>query len=844
MITRTKIKKRATKNAYYQMPSPIKRKKKGVIYSVSHISADPHKRLYFLLFFIFIFFAWIIFRLFFLQVVEWEYYAQKAFEQQYSKIVIPASRWEILASNSKTWEKQKLATNVSLDLLYIDPTYIPNKEMVAKELAPLLFKEEDYINCKKNIKLCPRGSTVSFDEGVTLEEKPISWSWEAIIKDSRTMDELIRDYADDIFRKISKIYNDFLPLKYWATEDEMNKISETSLAGIYVNKKEKMIYADPTQIPQWSISAYSKIINKILPENSTSFLKANLKKRKVQYVPLKRKISPETSEKIMELKIKSYEDSKNSVWTVPHFFKWVVLLKEHWRYYPEQELASQVIGFVDNDWIWRYWIEENFNNDLKWEDWIIFNRKNIKWEFIFFDKASINDAKDWDSIVLTIDKAIQQKAEELLRQWVIDTNADSWEIIIMDPKTWYILASVNYPWFDPNNYWEVYKISPIKEFIPPKENLDVKPKSTEDWVKLYYTKPVFVKNDNWDLIDFKADDAIKENEEIEEAHTKSWITLERKQKYMYENWFWLRNYINNNFMWIYEPGSVFKAIVIAIWLDSKEITPWTKYEEFWPIEIDTWTSEKQYIRTAEWIYRWIQTVTNAIEYSSNIWLAFVARKLWRQLFYDYLEDFNFWSLFEIDIPWEQGWTVQYWKRWNEAKLLTVSFWQWITVTPLQMVAAYSSLANWWKLIKPKLIKEIIKSNWEVIVSKPEIIKQVVTEKTSAQITSILVSSVDNWAAKTWWVKWYKVAWKTWTAQMSCDDSHRCIIWRYEAKKEGHFITSFWWYAPAQDPQFVIIVKINRARMWPKTYWSNTAAPVFSKLTEFLLQYYGIAPEES
>ena len=841
MIKKSKVNR---SNAYYKMPKTTKKRKKwGMFYQVWHISANPHLRLYFLLFFVFIIFCIIIFRLFYLQIIRWEYYTQKAYEQQYSKIVIPASRWEILASNSKNWETQKLATNVSLDLVYIDPTYIPDKAKVAKQLAPILFWEEDYINCKNNIKLCPSGRAISFEDNVTLSDNPTQWTWSEFAKDNRSMEQLINDYSEDILERISKVYNDFLPLKYWALDEEIDEIVKANLVWVRVNKKDKLIYADPTQIPSSSISNHARVINKILPDNSISFLKRNLNKRKIQYIPLKRKIKPETSEAVMKLKLESYEQFQKSWWKIPHYYKWVVLLKEHWRYYPENSLASQIIWFVDNDWIWRYWIEEQFNTSLRWKDWIIFNRKNIRWEFVFFDKNDVSDAIDWDTYVLTIDKAIQQKAEELLKHWVEITNADWWEIIVMDPKTWYILASVNYPTYDPNKYWEVYKISPIKEFIPPPDEYIwslVKPQSKEEWTRLYYTKPVFVKDEKWNLIDFYADDAKKENEEILEAE-KNWDLIERKQKYMYENWFWLRNYINNNFMSTYEPGSVFKSIVIAIWLDAKEIDPSTTYEEFWPIEIDTWTSEKQLIRTAEWVYRWIQTVSNAIEHSSNIWLAFVARKLWRQLFYDYLFDFNFWEIYEIELPWERSWYLEYWKKWNEAKLLTTSFGQGVAVTPLQMANAYCALANGWKLMKPILIKKKIGPDWKEDEYYPKVLKSAISEKASAQITSILVSSVEVWAASAGWVKWYKVAWKTWTAQMSCTDSRRCIIWRYEPKLEWHFITSYWWYAPAEDPRFVIIVKINRARMWPKTFWSNTAAPIFSKLSEFLLHYYWIAP---
>ena len=856
MIKRNNI--RLNKYKISNTTSNRRTKKRSLVYKVWHISADPHLRLKLLFLFMSCIFLLIFSRLFFLQVIKWEYYANEAFNQQYSKITIPARRWEIFASNSKTWELQKLATNISLDLIYIDPTNIPDKEKIAKELAPILFNEEDYKNCKENIKFCPNWNTIKFNENITLQEKPIDWWTWAILKDNRTMDELIRDYAEDILRKISKEYNDYVPLKYWANEKEMKEIKKLWISWLWVLEKSKVIYVNPLEINENNIENYSKRIVKIIPKYTEEQMNNLLKKRKVQYIPLKRKVSPEISEQIFALKLKHYKEHKKSpkekridpetwkkkkVHIVPHFYKWVVLFKEHWRYYPEKTLAAPVIWYVDHEWKWNYWIEEFFNDEISWENWEVLNRKNIRWEFIFFDWKEKKDVKDWTSYVLTIDKIIQKKVEDVLKEWVEKYKADAGQIIVMDPNNWDILAMANYPTFDANNFWEVYKIVPIKEFVPyfwaPH---DTKPQNEEEeWIKLYYTKPIFIKNKEWKFERFELDNAIEENKKIQEALTNSWIILERKQKYMYENGFWLRNYINHTIMSLYEPWSIFKPLVVAMALDANEIEPNTTYEEFWPIEIDTWTSQKQFIRTAEWVYRWIQTVTNAIEQSSNIWLAFVARKLWKQLFYEYLKDFNFWETYWIEQDWEERWRVTFWKKWNEAKQLTTSFWQWISVTPLQMAVSWSALANWWKLIQPKLIKEIIYPDWTKKIIETKVLKRVIDEKSSAQSTSILVSSVEHWVAKPWWVKWYKVAWKTWTAQMACTNSHRCVIWTYERKREWNFITAYWGYAPANNPKFVVLLKLDRPRNWPKTYWSNTTAPMHSEITKFLLEYYWIAP---
>jgi len=161
-----------------------------------------------------------------------------------------------------------------------------------------------------------------------------------------------------------------------------------------------------------------------------------------------------------------------------------------------------------------------------------------------------------------------------------------------------------------------------------------------------------------------------------------------------------------------------------------------------------------------------------------------------------------------------------------------------------MVAAWSALINWWDLIVPTLLKEIVDVNWKEIYSyKKKIIRKVITEKASAKSIWILVSSIEHWVAKNWWVKWYKIWWKTWTAQMACSDKHRCKIWTYEAKKEWNFITSYAWFWPAENPKFLVLVKYNRPRIWVYTYWSNTAALTFHEIAKFLLDYYWIKKSE-
>jgi cell division protein FtsI/penicillin-binding protein 2 len=94
---------------------------------------------------------------------------------------------------------------------------------------------------------------------------------------------------------------------------------------------------------------------------------------------------------------------------------------------------------------------------------------------------------------------------------------------------------------------------------------------------------------------------------------------------------------------------------------------------------------------------------------------------------------------------------------------------------------------------------------------------------------MLVSSIKYWVAKNWNVEGYTLAWKTWTSQIA-------KRWWYE-KKEASTYASFAWFWPAEDPKFVIIVKLDRPRT--SLYWGHTSSKIFKEIAEYLLDYYKI-----
>ena len=835
---RQKKRRSAFGNAFKSRQSRYKRRAQEMLSSFTE--ADAQHRLMGMKIMSVIIIILFIFRLFYLQVLQGEEYLSLAHEQQYGKIVIPAKRGEILTENPKTGELNKLATNTTLDLIYIDPQETPDKERVAKALAPVLFDEANFLECKEDYRLCPSGG-VQFDPSQILLESHESEIQVKDLKDSRTKGQLIKAYEKDLFEKISKQEVDYVPLMYGASDEMMDVMEEIGIYGVSIVRNKNLIYADPTSVDQTKIIAYAKTIASTLNDDE-AYIEKLLTRRSVRYIPLKRRLSPEASESVWELKKESYSNHKLDTQNTPHYFKGVVLLPEHWRYYPESEVGSTIIGYVDHEGYGRYGIEEKFQDILRGKNGELLSQNDVYGSQLVFDVNQMQEAEDGDSVVLSIDRAIQNKVHELLKSSVESYNADSGSIIVMEPFSGEILAMGNYPNFDPNYFGEVYEIRDTKEdewewYF-----------DTEKFNPIYATQPIFTKDKKGNFTQVTYGQIREEKERIAELKKLALESgeeveiPEESKKYIYKNRFGLGTYVNRNVMSLYEPGSVFKPIAMAIGLDAKEISPNETYREDGPIEIDTGTSEKQFIHTALGVYRGLQTMTNAIEQSSNIGMAYVARKLGRELFYKYIVDFGFGDYSDIDLTGEQKGAVTFWKKWPEAQLLTTSFGQGIAATPIQVISAWSALANGGVLIQPKMVKSFIKSDGEKHDVSSTVVHRVISEEASRKITGMLVSSVENGVASPAKVDGYLVAGKTGTSQIACADSTRCRAGRYE-KGAGTTITSFAGYAPISKPKFVILVKFERPRIGDNTWGSTTAAPVFHDLTKFLLNYYNIPPDD-
>jgi len=275
----------------------------------------------------------------------------------------------------------------------------------------------------------------------------------------------------------------------------------------------------------------------------------------------------------------------------------------------------------------------------------------------------------------------------------------------------------------------------------------------------------------------------------------------------------------------YEPGSVFKIVTMAAGIDAGVVTPRTTYNDTGQLEVG-----------GRLIYNWdrgsngVVDMTVVLGKSLNTGAAFVSTTLGKNRFYNYVRRFGFGRLSGVDMAGEIPGVAKLPgdSDWHESDLGTNAFGQGIAVTPLQMLNSVAAVANRGQLMKPYIVGQIIDGD-EVTEIQPEVIRRAVSENTAEQVTAMLVQAVENEISQAY-LPGYRVAGKTGTAEIPTPGGY----------KSDETIASFIGYAPAFDPAFIVLVKIDKphASQWG----SKVAAPVFLRIAQFLFDYMDIAPD--
>ena len=465
------------------------------------------------------------------------------------------------------------------------------------------------------------------------------------------------------------------------------------------------------------------------------------------------------------------------------------------RYYPYGSLAAHIIGFVGTDNSGLSGIESRYDDSLSGSKGRVVRATDRNGtDMLFVDYEDYYDASNGENVTLTLDATIQYYMEKHLQQAVEDYDVQNGAAAIaMDPNTGAILGMASLGNFDLNDYQAV---------------------SEEAQAEI---------------------DAAESDEEAAEL-------LSAAQQLQ-----WRNKALSDT----YEPGSTFKIITLAMALEEGLVDDSSTFYCGGSTNVLGRTDPLKCWKTGG---HGSQTLTQAIQHSCNVALVQIGQKVGAQTFYKYAEAFGFLNLTEnmdatltaktgIDLAGESGsiWWSQntFYDTENLSQLASASFGQTFTITPLQLITAVSACVNGGNLMKPYVVKNVTDSSGKIVsANEPTVVRQVVSEQTSAKVREILEKVVGDpvdGTGKNAYVAGYRIGGKTGTSEKVAQDV---------AGGPKEYIVSFIGVAPADDPQIVILVLLDTPSNDCGVYISGgqMAAPTVGKMMADILPYMGVEPE--
>ncbi len=280
----------------------------------------------------------------------------------------------------------------------------------------------------------------------------------------------------------------------------------------------------------------------------------------------------------------------------------------------------------------------------------------------------------------------------------------------------------------------------------------------------------------------------------------------------------------------YEPGSTFKVIMASAALDSGTIKMEDQFYCGNSLSVGGYSLRNANDGISS--PTGTENIMGIITYSFNVGSAAVGLKMGKKVYYKYIDALGFGKLTNIDLPGETEGILMPGQYWKPINLATIAYGQGIAVTPMQMIQAYGAVVNEGVMLKPRLVRKIVDNETgEIKVVKPKIIGKPLKAKTSHQMLQILENVCKEGTARAANIKGYRVGGKTGTANVVKNGVYVA----------DNYIASFVGVVPVEDPQLVMLVKIDRPR---GIIWGGcVAAPAFHDIGTRAFWRMGIQPNE-
>ena len=272
--------------------------------------------------------------------------------------------------------------------------------------------------------------------------------------------------------------------------------------------------------------------------------------------------------------------------------------------------------------------------------------------------------------------------------------------------------------------------------------------------------------------------------------------------------------INRNLpIWAtYEPGSTFKIITLAAALEEGKVD----------LDKDTYNDSGSIKVENATLHCWKhgghghETFLQVVENSCNPGFVVLGQRLGKNKLFEYIDKFGFGKKTGIDLNGEGTGIIFDLNKVGPVELATTAFGQGVSVTPIQQITAVSAAINGGKLYKPYIVKSINEPETNTVIqeNKKTLVRQVISEKTSAEVRRALESVVANGSGRTAYIDGYRVGGKTGTAQ-KVENGHYL---------DNNYILSFIGFLPADDPQVVVYVAVDNPKGTVQ-YGGTTVGPI-------------------
>lgn len=587
---------------------------------------------------------------------------------------------------------------------------------------------------------------------------------------------------------------------YYESKAISNQTRSTSVTAsrgtIYDRNMEVMaasssvenIFLDPLELVQNKVDIDSLAENlAVLLDLKVDYIKKQAADTSMRYKVIKRKQTKEVCDAV-----RSYASENNIVG--------VHLEPDSLRYYPNHQIASQLLGFTNTENKGAEGLESYYNNTLEGTAGAVITTKGNNETEMLYSYEKYYEASDGDSLVLTIDRTVQRALEKQLEDAI-----DRYDVlngafgIVMDAQTGEVLAMATLGNYDPNQY------------------LEIADARTAEALQTQYTQALALPDGS-----ALRNAAMEQYEDdLAEARLKQW-----------------RNRCVSDG---YEPGSTFKVLTLAAALDSGSVT---LEDTFQCGGVEQFEGRSQPLNCWRHAGHGTETTAQALQNSCNIAFGHIGLKMGGDTLYDYCSAFGLMERTGIDLPGEASGLFHTRERladqdsYGTSYLLATSFGQTIKPTPVQLVRAICAVVNGGYLLEPYVVSQVLDGNGDVVQSRERtVVRQVISEETSATMCQLIESVVTEGTAKNAKVAGFRIGGKTGTAEKTDQREDN-------GELTNDKIVSFVGIAPMQDPRYVVLVALDTPNAATGQYISGgvMAAPTVAAVFEDILPYLGVEPE--